>query len=103
MAVQELTGDDFDDETANGAWVIDFWADWCGPCKKMKPIFEDLSDDFDDINFGSVNVDEEQEVAGQFQVRSIPTFLYIEDGDVQDTAMGAMTEDEFRDWLEEKA
>jgi len=99
MTVQELDADTFDEQTDDGDWVIDFWASWCGPCKTMKPIFEDLSEEIDKVSFGSVNVEANEEVAGRFQVRSLPTFIYMQGGEVEDTTMGAMTEEELRDWI----
>ncbi len=102
MAVTELTEDDFEDTVGNGAWVVDFWASWCGPCKKMKPIFRELADEMDAPEFGALNIEENQSVATQYGIRSIPAFLYIVDGEVQDRKMGAMSKEEFRDWLAEK-
>lgn len=103
MTVTELTTDTFEDKTASGTWVIDFWAGWCGPCKQMKPIFESVSEEMEDINFGSVDIEDEQELAGEHGVRSIPTFLVMKDGEIVDRSMGAMPEDQFSSWIEDNA
>lgn len=74
MAVINLTKDAFDKVIADNQMIIfDFWAEWCGPCKQFGPIFEAVAEKHPDIVFAKVNVEEEQELAGMFQVRSIPT------------------------------
>ena len=76
MATVELTKDNFE-ETVNGnpMVIIDFWAPWCGPCKGFAPVYEKASDAHPDVVFAKVNTDEEQELAGAFGIRSIPTLM----------------------------
>ena len=76
MATVELTKDNFQDVIANNDFVIiDFWAPWCGPCRSFAPTYEAASEKHGDIVFGKVNTEEEQELAGYFQIRSIPTLM----------------------------
>ena len=78
MAVIDLKTDQFEDTINNNDIVIfDFWAEWCGPCKQFGPVFEEISNKYPDIAFCKVNVEEEQELAGMFQVRSIPTLVFM--------------------------
>lgn len=78
MAVINLTSAEFENTISNNDMVIfDFWAEWCGPCKQFGPIFEEVSEKHPDIVFAKVNVEEEQELAGMFQVRSIPTIALM--------------------------
>ncbi|WP_373018841.1 thioredoxin [Thiomicrorhabdus sp.] len=78
MAVVNLTTAEFEETINNNEIVIfDFWAEWCGPCKQFGPIFEEVSDKHPEIVFAKVNVEEEQELAGMFQVRSIPTLVFM--------------------------
>ncbi|WP_127470622.1 thioredoxin [Thiomicrorhabdus aquaedulcis] len=78
MAVINLKTEQFEDTIANNDIVIfDFWAEWCGPCKQFGPIFEQVSEKYPDIAFCKINVEEEQELAGMFQVRSIPTIVFM--------------------------
>ena len=76
MATIEVTADDFNDLVSNNDFVIvDFWAPWCGPCKGFAPVYEELSEKYPDIVFAKVNTEEEQQLAGEFQIRSIPTLM----------------------------
>lgn len=78
MAVINLTSAQFDETINNNDMIIfDFWAEWCGPCKQFGPVFEEISEKHPDIVFAKVNVEEEQELAGMFQVRSIPTIALM--------------------------
>ncbi|HRD08899.1 MAG: thioredoxin [Saprospiraceae bacterium] len=81
-------------ETAlsGGVAVIDFWAEWCGPCRLIGPIVEDLAKDFDGrVKIGKVNVDENPQISMQYGIRSIPTILIIKDGQVVDKHVGTTT------------
>ena len=76
MATIELTKDNFEETVLNNPFVvIDFWAPWCGPCRGFAPVYEEVSEQFPDVVFGKVNTEQEQELAGYFQVRSIPTLM----------------------------
>jgi thioredoxin 1 len=78
MSVINLKTDQFEETIANNDIVIfDFWAEWCGPCKQFGPVFEEISEKYPDIAFCKVNVEEEEQLAGMFQVRSIPTLVFM--------------------------
>ena len=70
--------------------LLDFWAPWCMPCRMVGPILEEIAEERSDIKVGKINVDEQPELAGQFQVMSIPTLLVIKDGKIVNQSVGAM-------------
>jgi thioredoxin 1 len=86
--ITNLDSDNFDKETGKGKWIIDFWAGWCGPCKMLAPEFEKASEELEDVKFGKVNVDEEQDLAGKYGVMSLPSLLFFKDGKQVDMSVG---------------
>ena len=81
--------------------LIDFYADWCGPCKVMKPIFEKVAPDYEGrVEFKKVDVEEDTEQAAKFGIMSIPTFVVMKDEQEVARKMGAMPEQALRDWLD---
>lgn len=90
--VINLTLDSFEDEVENSTQpvLVDFWASWCGPCKMIAPIIDQLADEFDGkVKIAKVNVDENNELSARFQVSSIPTLMLFKDGEVVNKMVGA--------------
>ena len=77
----------------------DFYADWCGPCKTQDPILEELEEDYPDVDFEKVNVDEEQDVANEYQVRSLPTLVVENDDGIVERFVGVTQRDDLEDAL----
>ena len=97
MSITTLTNDNFDQEVLAGSKtiLIDFWAAWRGPCKMLSPIIDQIADEADDsVKICKVNVDEQSELAAQFQVRSIPTLVVIKDGKVDNISVGVKSKEE---------
>jgi thioredoxin 1 len=80
--------------------LVDFWATWCGPCRMVAPVLEELAEEMDGkVRIAKVNVDENQQIAYQFQVSSIPTFILFKNGQVADRTLGAMSKSGFGSFL----
>ncbi len=98
MAIVNLTTDSFNETVEkNDIVLVDFWAEWCGPCKSFAPIYEKTSEDYSDIIFGKVNTEVEQELAGYFQIRSIPTIMILKEGIAVFQQAGMMPEEGLKD------
>ena len=84
---------------SNGLKVVDFYADWCGPCRMLGPVLEDLAEEMKDVEFYKINVDNDREIALDYQVSSIPTLLLFKDKDLVDTKIGFAPKDALVEWI----
>jgi len=100
MATVTLTKDNFEDTITNNDMVlVDFWADWCGPCKMFGPVFETMSEQYPDIVFGKVDTEAQRELAGYFGIRSIPTLMVFREKVILFSQAGALPEPMLRDLI----
>lgn len=101
MSIQKLNSDNFKTtiSSSNKLVIVDFYADWCGPCKMIAPILEEISEENDDVEVYKINVDEDPEIAKEFSVRSIPTIVSFKEGQEHKKAIGAQPKDALLDLL----
>jgi thioredoxin 1 len=102
MSVLHVTVEDFEKEVlqAGKPVLVDFWATWCGPCKMISPIIEELATESSDVKFCKVNVDEQSKLAEKYRIMSIPTLLVIKDGEVVNTAVGLKSKSDIQAMLQ---
>jgi thioredoxin 1 len=87
---------------ASGPVLVDYWAEWCGPCKMIEPILHELADEYGDkLTIAKVNIDENPQVANRFKIRGIPTLMIFQDGEHQGTKVGAMTKSALKEFVDQ--
>lgn len=97
----ELTKDNFEETVKSGIAVVDFWAPWCGPCRMLSPVIDKLAVDYAGVaSICKVNTDEQEELAAQFGIRSVPTILFFKDGQKVDQIIGATSEQTLKDKID---
>jgi thioredoxin 1 len=101
VATIELTQENFEQTiTSNDMVVIDFWADWCGPCKSFAPTYEEVSNQYPNVVFAKVNTQEEQALAGHFNIRSIPTLMIFREQIILFSQAGALPKSDLENVIE---
>ena len=106
MSLINVTDEEFQNTILEnkGLCLVDFWAEWCGPCKQVRPILEELAaDDKINITIAKVNIDENPRTPTNYGVRSIPTLMLFSDGELKDTKVGALPRQELKEWIEENS
>lgn len=93
--VKNLTDTDFDQQVKDGVVLVDFWAEWCAPCRRLAPTVEQLAEEYNGrITVAKVNIDENPMVPSKFMIRGIPTLLLFKDGDLKETVVGLAGKDD---------
>ena len=102
MTLINITDEEFEDSILknSGVCLVDFWAEWCGPCKQISPILEEIaSEENYTITIAKINIDENPRIATDYGIRSIPTMLLFSNGELKDTKVGVLPKQELNDWI----
>ena len=103
MATLQTSDSNFDNDVigSNLPTLVDFWAEWCGPCKQIGPILEEIADEKKDvINIYKINIDNNPEMPQKYGVRGIPTLMFFNDGKLVDTKVGSLSKSSLNEWIE---
>ena len=95
-----LTDSNFKDETSTGLVLVDFWAPWCGPCRMLAPILEEVAKEAEGVTVAKLNVDEQQSTAQDFKIMSIPAVMLFKDGEVVETLIGLRPKEAYLEAIE---
>ena len=101
--IVQLTDDSFEADvlTASGLVLVDFWAEWCGPCKMIAPVLDDIATEYEGkVTVGKLNIDDNSGTPAKYGVRGIPTLLLFKDGEVTDTKVGALSKTQLKEFLD---
>jgi thioredoxin len=104
MSMVTLSSETFSDQVIKSGKpvLVDFWAEWCGPCKMLTPIIDELEKEYNDrVTFGKVNIDEEATLAMEYRIMSIPSVLIFKDGELKQKVVGVRDKDEYVKFLQE--
>lgn len=104
MATVKITDDSFENDVlkASGPVLVDFWAEWCGPCKQIAPALEEIAAEYGGrVTVAKLNIDDDQSTPGRYGVRGIPTMMVFKDGKVVATKVGAIPKSKIVEWLNE--
>lgn len=97
--MEVLNSNEFNDAIKSGTVVVDFYADWCGPCKMLGPVMESAAEKIGDVKFYKVNVDESEDVAARYGIMSIPSVFLFKDGNLKAKSVGFIPEEEVIAWV----
>jgi thioredoxin 1 len=103
MATKNVSDNEFENEVIKGEGpvLVDFWAEWCGPCKQLSPILEQLAEELSDkVTVAKVNIDQNPEAPTKYGVRGIPTLILFKDGEPVATKVGSLPKSQLKEWLE---
>ena len=100
MKVVEIKEKEFDEKIKGKKVLVDCYAPWCGPCRMLSPVIDEVSEEIEDVEFYKINMDDANEVGVKYGIMSIPTILYFENGELREQVVGFKTKDELKELLD---